>query len=87
MGKPTTGKGKNSLIFYEWSCICRNESDIICICEYIFASISGDKMPKADGNKPKTPMGQKGKNVLAVYDWNHIWDFLKLPSVVYITVT
>ena len=30
----------------------------------IFASVSGDKMPKADGNKPKTPKGQKGKNVL-----------------------
>ena len=45
---------------------------MICICEYTFASISGDKISKkTDDKMPKTPKEEpnteKGKNVLVFY--------------------
>ena len=45
---------------------------MICIREYIFTSISGDKIPKTTDDKiPKTPKKEpnieKGKNVLVFY--------------------
>ena len=45
---------------------------MICIREYIFASISGDKIPKKTDDKvPKTqkeePNREKGKNVIVFY--------------------
>ena len=52
MEKPTTGKGKNSLMYFINKVVSVTTNQIWFVFEYIFAFISGEKMPKADSNKP-----------------------------------